>query len=73
MRAAEPTDRQAEVLEYIRERIDDGMPPTRAEIARHFGFTDNAAQCHLRSLQRKGRIKLVPEIARGIRLIEVAS
>jgi repressor LexA len=45
------------------------MPPTRAEIARELGFkSPNAAEEHLRALQRKGVIELVPGASRGIQL-----
>jgi len=45
------------------------MPPTRAEIAEAFGFkSPNAAEEHLRALQRKGAIDLVPGASRGIQL-----
>ena len=48
---------------------DTGMPPTRAEIAEHLGFRSvNAAEDHLRALQRKGAIELLPGTSRGIRL-----
>ncbi len=56
----------------IRDRsfIDDfGMPPTRAEIARELGFKSaNAAEEHLRALQKKGVLELVPGASRGIQL-----
>ena len=60
--------RQHEILEYIQARVEvDGLPPTRAEINRHFGFSSpNAAQCHLRALEKKGAIRLNPRLARGI-------
>lgn len=60
--------RQSEILAFIVDRIrDDGMPPTRAEINAHFGFSSpNAAQSHLRALERKGAIRLNPRLARGI-------
>ena len=46
-----------------------GMPPTRAEIARELGFKSaNAAEEHLRALQRKGVIELIPGASRGIQL-----
>ena len=66
------TPRQAEILRLIRTRIEeDGMPPTRAEIARAFGFRSaNAAESHLRALERKGMIELAPGSSRGIRLTE---
>jgi repressor LexA len=45
------------------------MPPTRAEIARELGFKSaNAAEEHLRALQRKGVIELIPGASRGIQL-----
>ena len=45
------------------------MPPTRAEIAEKFGFKSaNAAEEHLRALQRKGAIDLIPGASRGIQL-----
>ncbi|MGB5543659.1 MAG: transcriptional repressor LexA, partial [Gammaproteobacteria bacterium] len=44
-------------------------PPTRAEIALALGFKSaNAAEDHLRALERKGAIELLPGASRGIRL-----
>jgi repressor LexA len=64
------TSRQAEILSFLQDFIEEsGMPPTRAEIARKRGFRSvNAAEEHLRALQRKGVIELVPGTSRGIRL-----
>lgn len=64
------TPRQSEILSFIQEFMDEsGMPPTRAEIARALGFRSvNAAEEHLRALERKGVIELVPGASRGIRL-----
>lgn len=64
------TKRQRQILEMIRQCIStNGMPPTRAEMAKKFGFSSpNAIQCQLESLQRKGFIELLPNISRGIRL-----
>jgi repressor LexA len=54
------------IQEFIAET---GMPPTRAEIARQLGFrSPNAAEDHLRALQRKGVLELVPGASRGIQL-----
>jgi repressor LexA len=54
------------IQEFI---IDSGMPPTRAEIARELGFKSaNAAEDHLRALQRKGVLELIPGTSRGIQL-----
>jgi repressor LexA len=45
------------------------MPPTRAEISRELGFKSaNAAEEHLRALQKKGVLELVPGASRGIQL-----
>ncbi len=64
------TKRQQEILDLICNAIDDtGMPPTRAEIAGKLGFrSHNAAEEHLRALQRKGVIELLPGASRGIRV-----
>lgn len=64
------TPRQSEILNFIQTFMDEtGMPPTRAEIARELGFRSvNAAEEHLRALQRKGVIELIPGTSRGIRL-----
>lgn len=67
---AQLTPRQSQILQMIQEFIaDSGMPPTRAEIARELGFKSaNAAEDHLRALQRKGVLDLVPGASRGIQL-----
>jgi repressor LexA len=64
------TPRQTQILHMIQEFIaDHGMPPTRAEIARELGFKSaNAAEDHLRALQRKGVLELLPGASRGIQL-----
>jgi len=64
------TPRQSEILSFIQDFIEaSGMPPTRAEIARKLGFRSvNAAEEHLRALQRKGALALIPGTSRGIRL-----
>lgn len=66
------TPRQTEILSFIQEFMDEsGMPPTRAEIARALGFRSaNAAEEHLRALQRKGVLELLPGASRGIQLSE---
>jgi len=66
------TGRQTEILELIRSYVaEEGCPPTRAEIATTLGFRSaNAAEDHLRALERKGVIELVPGTSRGIRLVE---
>ena len=64
------TPRQHQVLRFIQDRLDEsGVPPTRAEIAAALGFKSaNAAEDHLRALQRKGVLDLLPGASRGIQL-----
>jgi repressor LexA len=64
------TPRQRQVLRFIQDSLDEqGLPPTRAEIAAALGFKSaNAAEDHLRALQRKGVIDLMPGASRGIQL-----
>jgi repressor LexA len=66
----ELTARQEEILNLIKEWIETtGLPPTRVEIAQHFGFSSpNAAEAHLKVLAKKGVLDLVPGTSRGIRL-----
>jgi repressor LexA len=68
----ELTARQAEVLQLIADFLQaTGFPPTRAEIADQLGFrSPNAAEDHLRALERKGYIEMLPGASRGIRLRE---
>ncbi|MDF1645019.1 MAG: transcriptional repressor LexA [Pseudomonadales bacterium] len=68
------TARQEQVFNLIKRYIDDsGYPPTRADIAKEFGFkSPNAAEEHLRSLQKKGVIEIIPGTSRGIRVNEDA-
>jgi len=66
------TPRQQQILDLIRRHLSDtGSPPTRAEIARTFGFkSPNAAEEHLQALARKGAIELMPGASRGIRVLQ---
>ncbi|WP_372591505.1 transcriptional repressor LexA [Guyparkeria sp.] len=68
------TARQAEILAFIRDTIDEtGMPPTRAEINAALGFrSPNAAESHLRALEKKGVIELLSGRSRGIRLLNAS-
>jgi repressor LexA len=68
------TARQQQILEWIRAQMDaNGMPPTRAEIAAGLGFsTASSAEDHLRALERKGAIEIVPGSSRGLRLTQLA-
>lgn len=65
------TPRQDQILAFIKQSItDNGMPPTRAEIAEHCGFASwNAAQCHLEAMQKKGYIVLGSGKSRSIKVV----
>ena len=64
------TLRQQQILDWMRSYIEiNGMPPTRAEIAKGLGFsTASSAEDHLQALARKGAIELLPGASRGLRL-----
>ncbi|WP_302138773.1 transcriptional repressor LexA [Halomonas alkalicola] len=64
------TQRQQNVYDFIVKTIQElGYPPTRAEIARALGFrSPNAAEEHLRALEKKGAIRMIAGTSRGIRL-----
>ena len=66
------TARQGEVLEFIKNYIDEtGYPPTRADIAKELGFKSaNASEEHLKALARKGAIEMIPGTSRGIKVPE---
>lgn len=66
----ELTSRQKQILLLIQRVIKEtSLPPTRAEISEELGFRSvNAAEEHLRALERKGVIELLPGTSRGIRL-----
>jgi len=54
------TPTQTRVLEFIAQHIvEKQRPPTRREMAQHFGWaSDNAAETHIQALQRGGYIAL---------------
>ncbi len=66
----ELTARQTEILRLVRELTEvSGYPPTRAEIAEKMGFRSvNAAEQHLRALEKKGAIDIEAGASRGIRM-----
>ena len=69
------TKRQEEILNLIKRHISDfGFPPTRADIAKTLGFkSPNAAEQHLRAIEKKGFIKILSGASRGIVLSESES
>ena len=66
------TVRQEEILNLIKSYLKtQGFPPTRADIAKTFGFkSHNAAEQHLRAIEKKGFISILPGASRGIVLNE---
>ncbi|WP_148253857.1 transcriptional repressor LexA [Aidingimonas lacisalsi] len=64
------TPRQQNVYDFIVKTVNElGYPPTRAEIAKALGFrSPNAAEEHLRALNKKGVIRMIAGTSRGIRL-----
>ena len=62
------TKRQQEILNLIKNHmLDFGFPPTRADIAKTLGFkSPNAAEQHLRAIEKKGFIKILSGASRGI-------
>jgi len=72
-RPSEPlTVRQGEILRLIKDLTEVcGFPPTRAEIAQRMGFRSvNAAEQHLRALERKGALEISAGSSRGIKVRE---
>lgn len=69
------TPRQKQILRFISEFIENNkFPPTRAELAKHFGFrSPNAAEAHLRALEKKSCITIEPGISRGITLLPLSA
>ena len=66
------TNRQEEILNLIKDHISGfGFPPTRADISKALGFkSPNAAEEHLRAIEKKGFIKILSGASRGIVLNE---
>lgn len=64
------TDRQTEVLDYIRRFLArEGYPPTTREIATYFGIRQTAIIQHLIRLEDKKAISRQPHIARAIKIL----
>ena len=64
------TDKQQKVLYFVISFAQDhGYPPTFREIGEHFGFGWCASKAHLKAIERKGFIKLIPSRSRGIEML----
>jgi len=64
------TDKQSKIYEFISAwQMENGYPPTQAEIRDHFGLRSlNAVRSHLFLIEKKGYIRLNCGKARGIQL-----
>jgi repressor LexA len=69
------TARQKQVLKFISEFIEKyKFPPTRSELSAYFGFrSPNAAESHLRALEKKSMIGIERGAARGITLLPLSA
>jgi repressor LexA len=67
------TDKQQEVLMYVRKMVRSGLPPTIREIANEFGFSSTGTvRDYLQALVRKGYLLLSEKKSRAIELTEKA-
>lgn len=66
------TDRQREVLDFIRDRVRDShRPPTVREIGDHFDIrSTNGVRVILDALEKKGQLKRSPRLSRGLSVID---
>lgn len=66
------TDRQQQVLHYIRQSINErGYPPTLREIGAHMGIrSTNGVNDHLRALERKGYLTREDMKSRALRPLD---
>lgn len=66
----ELTKKQQEVYGFVVKFITmNGYAPSNREIASNFDITAKGAYDHLHLIEKKGYIKIVPKISRGIILI----
>ena len=68
----ELTKQQSKVLACVEVYLNKtGFPPTRAEICKELGFkSPNAAEMHLRALEKKGYISIQSGSSRGISIMK---
>jgi repressor LexA len=68
----ELTKQQTKVLACVEVYLNKtGFPPTRAEICKELGFkSPNAAEMHLRALEKKGYISIQSGSSRGISIVK---
>ncbi len=66
----ELTEIQKNILNFLIDQIKGkGIPPTLADVAKHFGYKNRATvQQHLHAIEKKGYIRKSPKLSRGIEL-----
>ena len=71
MRGIALTERQNKALQAIRDHVKrHGMPPSRSELGKALGIGNQASvERVLSALSKKGWVRLVPAVDRGIRLL----
>lgn len=66
------TETQENLLQFVRGRINEGAPPSRREICRHFGWTSpTSAEEALKALEKKGFLIVGKDKARALKVVEV--
>jgi len=65
------TAKQEKILRFIQQEVaSTNCVPSQAEIGRHFGHrSPNATRQNLLLIEKKGYIKILPGVTRGIRLL----
>ncbi len=64
------TDRQRELLDWIRENSRLAAPTVREIAAAHGIASPNGVQCHLNALERKGYLRRNPNKARSVEVVD---
>ncbi len=61
---------QKNILDFLIDQIrGKGIPPTLADVAKHFGYKNRATvQQHFQAIEKKGYIRKSPKLSRGIEL-----
>jgi repressor LexA len=63
--------KQEKVLKFIQEKIQQNLPPTIREIARHMGFSSTGTvRDYLAALEKKGYLKRTQNLSRSIELLK---
>jgi len=64
------TEKQAKILDFLKSYTQEkGYPPTFREIGEYFGFQWAASRVHLKAIEKKGFIRMIPATSRGIEII----